>query len=96
MSVKKSFSIFVIIVVLSIVGVLFCSIDASTFAMLGDANPSLLACAAALVVLMWFLDAFPGLIERIPNKYVASLLGMTPVTLSRLRSELREEKGARG
>ena len=58
MSVKKSFSIFVIIVVLSIVGVLFCSIDASTFAMLGDANPSLLACAAALVVLMWFLDAF--------------------------------------
>ena len=58
MSVKKSFSIFVIIVVLSIVGVLFCSIDASTFAMLGDANPALLACAAALVVLMWFLDAF--------------------------------------
>ncbi len=45
---------------------------------------------------LWFLDAFPGLIERIPNKYVASLLGMTPVTLSRLRSELREEKGARG
>lgn len=58
MSVKKSFSIFVIIVVLSIVGVLFCSIDASTFDMLEDANPALLACAAALVVLMWLLDAF--------------------------------------
>lgn len=58
MSVKKSFSIFVIIVVLSIVGVLFFSIDASTFAMLGDADLKLLACAAALVVLMWFLDAF--------------------------------------
>ena len=58
MSVKKSFSIFVIIVVLSIVVVLFCSIAASTFALLVDANPSLLACAAARVVLMWFLDAF--------------------------------------
>lgn len=29
--------------------------------------------------------------ELVPNKYVASLLGMTPVTLSRLRSDLRNE-----
>lgn len=58
MSVKKSFSIFVIIVALSIVGVLFCSIDTSTFEMLGNSNLKLLICAAALVVLTWFLDAF--------------------------------------
>lgn len=39
----------------------------------------------------WFLSAYPGLIDRISNKYVASFLGMTPVTLSRLRRALREQ-----
>ena len=38
----------------------------------------------------WFLRAYPGLIEQISNKYVASFLGITPVTLSRLRRALRE------
>ncbi len=57
MSVKRSFSIFIAIVVLSIVGVLFWSIDSSTFAMLEDADPASLACAAALVALTWLLDA---------------------------------------
>ncbi|MDO5115896.1 MAG: lysylphosphatidylglycerol synthase transmembrane domain-containing protein [Synergistaceae bacterium] len=57
MTVQKSFSIFVIIVILSVVGVLFWSIDASTFVMLKNANPTLLLCAAALVVLGWLLDA---------------------------------------
>lgn len=38
---------------------------------------------------LWFLDAYPGLIDQIPNKHVASFLGMTPVTLSRLRTALR-------
>lgn len=37
----------------------------------------------------WFLKAYPGLINLVPNKYVASLLNMTPVTLSRLRRVLR-------
>ncbi len=56
MTVQKSFTIFVIIVVLSIVGVLFLSIDASTFAMLKNADAVLLLCAAGLVVLGWMLD----------------------------------------
>ena len=47
----------------------------------------------------WFLEAYPGLIDRVSNKHIASFLGMTPVTLSRLRRVLREkehqEKGCR-
>ena len=42
----------------------------------------------------WFLRSFPGLIDQVSNKHIASLLGMTPVTLSRLRSTLRQEKAA--
>lgn len=37
----------------------------------------------------WFLQEYPGLIDKISNKYIASFLGMTPVTLSRLRGLLR-------
>ena len=33
----------------------------------------------------WFLQEYPDLIDEINNKYVASFLKMTPVTLSRLR-----------
>lgn len=39
----------------------------------------------------WFLKEYPGLIGQIRNKYVASFLGMTPITLSRLRRTFREE-----
>lgn len=39
----------------------------------------------------WFLEEYPGLIGKVSNKYIASFLGMTPVTLSRLRRTLREE-----
>ena len=38
----------------------------------------------------WFLRTYPGLIDKISNKHIASFLGMTPVTLSRLRRTLRE------
>lgn len=40
----------------------------------------------------WFLQRYPGLIERISNKYIASFLGITPVTLSRIRRQLRDQK----
>lgn len=38
----------------------------------------------------WFQKRFPGLIDRVSHKYVASFLGMTPVSLSRVRRVLRE------
>lgn len=38
----------------------------------------------------WFLKNYPGLIDRIHHKYIASLLNMTPVTLSRIRRELKQ------
>lgn len=40
---------------------------------------------------LWFLETYDGLIDKVPNKHVASFLGMTPVTLSRLRGILRDE-----
>lgn len=39
---------------------------------------------------LWFLSRYPGLITRVKKKYVASFLGMSPVTLSRVRKELLE------
>lgn len=38
----------------------------------------------------WFLKKFPGLADKISNKYIASYLGMNPVTLSRLRRSVRD------
>ena len=40
----------------------------------------------------WFLEKYPGLIGKVTNKYIASFLGITPVTLSRLRKTIRERK----
>ena len=40
----------------------------------------------------WFLQKYPGLGDQISNKYIASFLGMTPVTLSKLRRVLREKE----
>lgn len=40
----------------------------------------------------WFLKYYPGLIERVSGKHVASLLGMTSVTLSRLKRVIRESR----
>lgn len=40
----------------------------------------------------WFLENYPGLIERVNHRYIVSFLGMTPVSLSRIRKITR--KGA--
>lgn len=42
----------------------------------------------------WFLQEYPGLIDRIPHYYVASFLSITPVTLSRVRMALKREEVA--
>lgn len=47
---------------------------------------------SALERYCWFLENYPGLIDEINNKYIASFLNMTPVTLSRLRRKIREGK----
>ena len=33
----------------------------------------------------WFLRRYPGVIDRVPHRHVASFLGITPVSLSRIR-----------
>lgn len=40
----------------------------------------------------WFQNHYPGLEEQIIGKHLASFMGITPVTLSRLRRRLREQK----
>lgn len=39
----------------------------------------------------WFLQEYSELLHRVSDKYIASFLGMTPVTLSRLRRTLKED-----
>lgn len=41
----------------------------------------------------WFLENYPGLIDKVSHKYVASFLNMTPVTLSRLINGRNADKG---
>lgn len=38
----------------------------------------------------WFLRTYPGLYHQVSGKHIASFLGMTQVTLSRLRRAMRE------
>ena len=58
MTVRKSFSFFLAIVIVSIIGVLFSSVDSSTFDVLQKTNPVLLSFAFLLVAAGWLLDAF--------------------------------------
>jgi CRP-like cAMP-binding protein len=39
-----------------------------------------------------FLEMYPGLIQRIPLKYIATFLGMNTETLSRLRKKLSRKQ----
>ena len=39
-----------------------------------------------------FIKENPNLINRIPNKYIANILGITPVSLSRIRKRIAEKK----
>ena len=40
----------------------------------------------------WFLQRYEGLIDRIPHIHIASFLGISPVTLSRLRRKKKSEE----
>jgi CRP-like cAMP-binding protein len=39
----------------------------------------------------WFLNKYPGLIDHVVHGCIASFLGITPVTLSRVRKKLERE-----
>ncbi|MBR4132803.1 MAG: Crp/Fnr family transcriptional regulator [Oscillospiraceae bacterium] len=39
----------------------------------------------------WLVENRPELVESVPQKYIASFLGMTPVSLSRIRSRYKEK-----
>ena len=39
----------------------------------------------------WLVENRPWLAERVPQKYIASFLGMTPVSLSRIRSRYKQK-----
>lgn len=45
----------------------------------------------ALERYQWFVQSYPGLIDRISDKHIASYLGMSPVTFSRIRRTMREQ-----
>lgn len=38
----------------------------------------------------WFLERYEGLIDRVNHRYIASFLGMSPISLSRIRRSIRE------
>lgn len=36
----------------------------------------------------WFLEEYPGVIDRVPHSRISSFLGMSPITLSRVRANI--------
>lgn len=55
-------------------------------------NKIILSQSTASERYLWFLERFPGLIDCVSHKYIASYLGMTPVSLSRIRRAIKENK----
>lgn len=47
---------------------------------------------SALERYKWFLETYPGLEEYVGKRHIASYLGMNPVTLSRIRKEMKTKK----
>ena len=45
----------------------------------------------AMAKYKWFLEEYPGLLNRIPHYYVAGFLGMTPTQLSRTRKTFYQQ-----
>lgn len=41
----------------------------------------------------WFCKEYPGMVDMVNNRYIASFLGITPVTLSRLRHGVATKVG---
>ncbi|MFN5169364.1 MAG: Crp/Fnr family transcriptional regulator [Cyclobacteriaceae bacterium] len=41
----------------------------------------------------YFVKHFPGFIEKVPQKYIASMIGVKPESLSRLRAKLGRKTG---
>ena len=39
-----------------------------------------------------FIKDFPDLTNRVPDKYIANVLGITPVSLSRIRKRISSKK----
>ena len=48
---------------------------------------------SALQRYRWFLQEYPGILDRVSHRHIASFLNMTPVTLSRLVNRPEEENG---
>ena len=55
-------------------------------------NKTALVQYAAAERYQWFLENYPGLIERVNHRYIASFLGITPVSLSRVRRLFRNKR----
>ena len=55
-------------------------------------NKTVLIQGTATERYQWFIKRYPGLLDRMSHRYVASFLGMAPVSLSRVRKELMAEK----
>jgi CRP-like cAMP-binding protein len=39
-----------------------------------------------------YIEDYPNIINRVPDKYIANVLGITPVSLSRIRSRIASKK----
>jgi hypothetical protein len=39
-----------------------------------------------------YIKDFPGIVNRAPDKHIANVLGITPVSLSRIRKRIASEK----